>query len=499
MRVERTGMIVLASKQLWPNLTGLVHWHKNEGGINRLFIYHSNNETESRKPADRLASLCGKLFPEIEVTRLPGPGGILPCDVWQQIRAWMEACPDCTRWVVNATGGLKLMFAGAAAMVGRPGCEVVYRELSSWYRLMAAASGAVPDATPIRNIDPSESDDLDVVSLVTMQFDDVGTDQWSSAPALDLDIETIVRTGLDHDWDWQKIFEVCGYLNLTHENHGPKLFEQFVGALIKAFGVRQTVTNLHLAGPEGRDIVEIDVVANSSSRLIIVDCKLSNEDDPKLPPWVDQVNRGNSQRNQLGGLNARYVLLRPNLEVSAVQRSLAEASRLVLLDKTDMPRFFSKFSEIIGAPLPEELQEAEAILKSADDEGARIFTSTPREMKMLSDSELAPGMFSLDRIIKNWQIESGRSWVMWRYRGRVHIQGDLTKKMNLHKCREKLEKIVGSIARVEWVSVSGTGNSFYAVMLPVMESGAKRTFDDFLKSRCPTDFLVGLSNTHSRA
>ena len=42
-------MILLASEQLWPNIHGLVHWHKT--GLTDLFIYHTSDEERSRQPA----------------------------------------------------------------------------------------------------------------------------------------------------------------------------------------------------------------------------------------------------------------------------------------------------------------------------------------------------------------------------------------------------------------------------------------------------------------
>lgn len=37
------AMVILASEQLWPNIQGLVHWHRHEGGIEDLLIYYTGD------------------------------------------------------------------------------------------------------------------------------------------------------------------------------------------------------------------------------------------------------------------------------------------------------------------------------------------------------------------------------------------------------------------------------------------------------------------------
>ena len=111
-----TAMIFLASEQLWPNIHALIHWRHD---LRRLCIYHTADERRSARPAHQLAALCRRLYPTVEVHLPEAPRGWLPDDVRRQIADWRRRWPG-QRWLVNASGGNKLMYTGVLGQVGSP-------------------------------------------------------------------------------------------------------------------------------------------------------------------------------------------------------------------------------------------------------------------------------------------------------------------------------------------------------------------------------------------
>src|SRR5262249_464568 len=125
-----TAMVVLASEQLWPNIHGLAYW---SASLRHLFIC-STKDRKSAEPAERLESLCREAWPGVQVHRLPEGIGMQPQEVHAQVLHW-RAEHGGERWLLNASGGTKLMHDGLLPMVGQEDTEAVYRELTGvWYR-----------------------------------------------------------------------------------------------------------------------------------------------------------------------------------------------------------------------------------------------------------------------------------------------------------------------------------------------------------------------------
>ena len=161
------AMVVLASEQLWPNIHGLVHWQEHASGLNDLCIYYTDDQQRSAQPARRLMTFCRELYPKVRICVPAKALGITPADVQRQIRKWQEELPG-RRWVINATGGLKLMFAGALECLELPDTEVVYRELSGdWYHITRTRGGI---ATQPFAVSAAETDSIPVESLVKAQW-----------------------------------------------------------------------------------------------------------------------------------------------------------------------------------------------------------------------------------------------------------------------------------------------------------------------------------------
>src|SRR5581483_12448160 len=156
----RTTLVLLASEQLWPNLHSIEHWTPE---LRRVLLYHTPDR-RSAEPAQRLVRFCRERCgwdEERDKDRvLPNKGPATAEGVIERFNAWRKEFSDGP-WVVNATGGTKLMFDGAASFRGRDGVLVVYRELSPgspWFKL-----GHEQDGTPTASHIEISADETDSI------------------------------------------------------------------------------------------------------------------------------------------------------------------------------------------------------------------------------------------------------------------------------------------------------------------------------------------------
>ncbi len=425
----KTAMIVLASEQLWPNLSGLVHWHENEGGVDALFIYHTGDERRSEAPAGRLKRLCRAVYPEIEVILPEKPCGIVPSAVRAQIGSWRTGRGDEWRWVINATGGVKLMFEGAMAFCSEERCQVIYRELSGqWFELTRTTELGHVEAVEIE-IDPGVTDDVEVDRLIEMQSDAPAGMRWNTARPRRLPVDRITETGISNDWNWEKAFRSAGID--PRGRQGGLLFEEYVAAALRLLDVTNCKINAELQGAVGQGaqaVSETDIVANAGGRLLMIDCKLREADQAGDTPLTDQISRAANLQRRMGGLSAACALVRPNREFSDLHRRYAESARLTVIDRGQAPSFFSALAKFVGRrnpdDLPPELADAQARLNRAHREGKLIFGRMsaaaqldPKQAKQLEED----GFLNLMRAADATMAELEQDWFCHSWRGRWHL------------------------------------------------------------------------------
>jgi len=127
MSTRNLGMVLLASEQLWPNIQSLVHWRDQ---LKCVCIYYTDDQRRSKQPALRLKEFCEKYIRDATIVMPHSPLGMQPADVTKQLGNWIQHF-DGLKWILNATGGTKLMTAGVLRLTGEPGVTVVYKELTS--------------------------------------------------------------------------------------------------------------------------------------------------------------------------------------------------------------------------------------------------------------------------------------------------------------------------------------------------------------------------------
>ncbi|MCX8139249.1 MAG: hypothetical protein N3E46_06160, partial [Gemmataceae bacterium] len=264
-----TALILLASEQLWPNVESVEYW---KDSLQHIFIYHTEDERRSVLPAQRLGHFCQARCPHVQVDYADGDGK--PESVVAKIEGWLVQYPQY-QWVINATGGTKLMFLGAASLIGRPHVSVIYRELNgSWYHL--TNHNGYLETLPL-DIPPQVTDRIPLETLLQTLWWDEGTviDLRHPKP---LDIVRLTQLLIQHEGKWREAFTACG-VPLGSGDKGGILFERYVAGALLALGVphENIACNVIKRTCAGQVLHEIDIVVNHQSRIYVLDCKLQGE------------------------------------------------------------------------------------------------------------------------------------------------------------------------------------------------------------------------------
>lgn len=474
---KHQGMIVFASEQLWPNIHGLVHWSKVTQ-LTDLCIYHTDDERNSKTPAQRLKNFCSSEYPSINIHLHEGK--FHPECVFNQLTTWQQTIP-ADSWIINATGGLKLMFAGVLDKIGQPGVQVVYRELAKdWFEL-SRNEGVL--STQSLEIDRRETDQIPVESLVKAQSEWPTDADISSHGPRQLPVFKLTEIGPKHHWRWPAMFNELG---IEGPSQGGFLFEQFVAATLLEMGVSNLIVNLVVRSQGGQTLQEIDVVANYHGRLMIIDCKLftdESEQEGEVESITSQIRQAAETRSRLGGLGAKLLLLRPNHRFTADLRALANACRLEVLDQENCFELFTHLRDWLRVErLPETLSQAEQILHSTRKSGAvRVFSSGNARQQRLDNSTADNGVINLDHMLDEVMSDRNQNWVSYLKDGQFHVK--YRKEAHQHRSGEeaairKLFRGYGSLSSLKW---SHSGNTCRFILSP--ENGRKQEVDQIFAAK----------------
>lgn len=412
------AMVVLASEQVWPNIQGLVYWQEQAGGLRDLCIYHTADEARSKRPADRLENLCQSLYGgSIQVHRLNRPGDVTPQAVAAQVRAWRQALPG-RRWVLNATGGVKLMSVGLMALADQDETEVVYRELNrQWYRVRKTEELRADPLEP--PIDGGVTDQIPVLALVQSQWDAPQPMSWTAEEVERIEVGRVVQEGCRTGWDWERALRAGGATERIPQSG--MLFEVLMAGALKELGIPNVVRSLKLTDEKGTVLQEIDVAANFRGRLLLVDCKLMSKEDEgkRVEKLTSQIRQAENTRRALGGLGAAMLLVRPNRYFSSTERALLEAYHLEVIDAGDSWKLFTRLAEFAQvAPLPPSWEAAEELLTNRKNTGCAGAFSRPARLASVegiachSLVEVNPQMESseISRLLSKLKLQREQDW-----------------------------------------------------------------------------------------
>ncbi len=466
-----TAMVVLASEQLWPNIHGLAYWNTN---LRYLFIC-STKDPKSAVPAERLESLCQELrkevWPNLQEVHRPDGIGMQPQEVFALVMNWRNAHPG-ERWLLNASGGTKLMHDGLLPLVGQEDTEVVYRELKGpWYRFRP---GPILE-TETFHLPADITDGLSVEALIRAQWHLKGATISFGDPGVVIDWRRAIAEGTRTRWNWPAVSNALG----LKMKSGP-LFEWLIEAICVEMGLTQITRNVKRApvkvvGAQQGDLQEIDRVVNHAGRLVILDCKLIDEDgeEERGEPITSQIRQAAHTRRDLGGLGADLVLIRPNRVLNGDQRALAEAYGLTVIDRDAGTELFRRLANCLGVTeLPRSLCEAEDAMRQAwEKDRVRPFcqdraSTRPTAVAESGESEAVVDLNAYRRLYE------GQDWVAWRLCNEVRVWCEVPGALTRHEVEERAEALFGELG-YQGTELSGSGKSC-TIRVQVRKGGLPR-------------------------
>ncbi|TIC89107.1 hypothetical protein E8D34_00965 [Nocardioides sp. GY 10113] len=330
--------MAFAGDRMWPQLDALAQW---SGGLSEVHLVVAHGDEASGGPADRIAAFVADALPHVVVNR----HGPIADDEPAEILAAVEKATGGhgAGWLLDASGGSRLMFAGAVrASATIPGLRVVHRDARGpWYEVHADGGARL-----LEGWDPAAIEQFTLADLLAVTWADEERTATVQSTTVESEITAAAATAAKGA-DWRHEFERAATRVRARRSIGQgSLFEQFVLALVRQLGVEADDIGISAMLHDGTQAVqEVDVVVNSHGRLHVIDCKLT--DEAGSAPIGMQIRDAYATRRQLGDGADQYILLRPNRVVGEEFRSLAEEYDIRVVDQATLEE----------RPLPDVLEQ----------------------------------------------------------------------------------------------------------------------------------------------
>ena len=439
------GVIVIVSEQVLPALQAIWYVMSVSDSLEKVVLLHSSDPKFSIAPAVKIQKICQNALPSISTVCVPTyeeeGQGITPEEVTRSIQGVMAKFSTIEHWVINVSGGLKLMTLGMANILPNDEDEssnlpknitMVYRELTgSWFSLHR--KGTQIHSRLLESPSPRLLQGIPVADLVAAQ---VADDQFvqprsslldANIPAIQQDLLTITKQLIETNWDWQEVFRHYGN---TPSQPG-RCFEKYITACFYEMGITNVEWSLRtLFQPKIKstkqtkvtELPENDIVVNHNDQIYFFDLSLrSLKQGLEDETLVKRIVRASAISHKLAGLTGRWVMVRPCQTFAEIEHDLVRAQRsMKLLDLRDAKELLPKIADELRIKLPSTLQ-AVADLIRAD--------VTPFQ-SLLSPRE------KLEKVVKHFGSETlgneGQNWWL------VNLEGVFV--FRVAKCIERVQE-----------------------------------------------------------
>lgn len=410
-------VVLLVSEQLTPALEFVLHAaHRWGRQLAAVHLYCTHDARRSEEPANRLRHSLQRwmrargLTARVEKVK----GGMQPHEVRQGLMRCFNHAPDA-HWLVNVTGGNKLMSASAIELslaTDLTSCRVIYKEITGqWLELRLDETPLLrtevldaqtdPDVPPVQTLDTL----LPLEELVAVQFSE--QHHQTSQVVKPLPLLNVLHAVQGRHWDWRELYRVAAEAKVVGSGDG---FERFIAAGLQAcgVGVRHSL-KVHDTAASNKVVREIDVVACHHGRLVCIDIKLpAAEDNAKGTQLADIADLA----RQLGGSAAVPIALRPGWKADKETSRLAQALSVRLLTQDDAPRVFSQLLRLIDpqrVPTP-EVQAVEQQLQVWAAQGYPVLSDSRRLVATHALDE--EGLLSVSSLLVDIAHRQQRIWAL---------------------------------------------------------------------------------------
>jgi len=360
--MQEYSILFIASEQVFPHLEAIIHYRDTKLGLRSIEILHSSS-SKSEKPARQIERLLTKINLQGAVHVNSHLIGVRSQDVAEKAREILDAAPPDREWVINATGGLKMMAFGLLSAIDRPGVTLIYAEFGQWWQI--SEKGDLRQYTAEKCLVPPLPDDaIPVLEFLRCQdLDHPGlTIQGRNAASFRLPAGTSLTDMLANvaanKWKWNLI-------PFQAEQDG-FAFEWFIGAFLCEIGVANILGNLKANHPTNKTPAgENDLFALHGGQIHFLDVSLAQEGTKNKPAAITQINDASERARNFGGSRSACIMIRPSEDWNSLEtiQIVASAKNVVILDKGICHSRAGLFGSlaahfnIAGHPLPGKLDE----------------------------------------------------------------------------------------------------------------------------------------------
>lgn len=285
-------LLSLTSKQIWPQVLAVLHARPE-----RLVLFHSDEEGESKRPAERLQQflLAGAIPnpPVVELKRVPHDRFKDVVDAFANTGE--ELSLDESNCQVHLTGGNKLMAMAAAEWCRLAGVPSFYLERDlRVFPFQPSGTDLLPQ--PDFKLDPHLARDVEPMALLRCQLD--GADIVRVGQRLTLNEqgrrlpEQEFQPLLRNDHDFRKFLSWDIEESESKPGFGLEYATAF--ALLK-LGVPVVQRSIRLIPrvlrASGKEEGELDLVFNWAGKLWVVDCKDRRSAEGKVEQLRTEILR----------------------------------------------------------------------------------------------------------------------------------------------------------------------------------------------------------------
>jgi hypothetical protein len=364
-----TGLIVLASGQVMPNIKSLL-WAIKKANLRALAIVASGVD-ESQKAGDRLTRLVAKInagkiadfrtkepiavevFVEKDIDRFPEK-------LSPRLTGFIEKqCKRVPHWMVNFTAGSKIMFLSLVSHFRT--------SVQEWHYLEGARSGRWSRYRIDQNFAitteeleiPDYTDDLPLDELVYL----ISGKSVKLSPLPDLPgVTQLTDSLLSAKWHMRKGFADAGAKISANTDPSQKgfLFEAYVARCVRALGIKNVALNLEIVGSKGMPVNEIDIVCVYQGTIHLLDIKSG----PKSgSPKGEHLRALHTSARLLGGNSGKAALVWPAINLSEEWIDWAQTLKIDYMGPNHKSRIFSFLAKFLGCKnaygsLDEKLEKA---------------------------------------------------------------------------------------------------------------------------------------------
>jgi hypothetical protein len=262
-------LISLASRQVWPQILAVKHFHPE-----RLILIHSNNEIESKQPAERLKAFFHRtgILPEGAVEL-----DTISHDDFQDISIKLDQYTyTSVNVVANITGGNKLMASATLLWAIRRNVPCFYLERDYTVTRFWVENEEIQ--TTIEPIDPHITDEIDPIHLIRAQMGDAEVEREGETLRLKPSCNDVLMRRVLNGGEYPgNCLEILG--NADGDSKKGDRLELLTAVVLLSLNVGMVRRSVRIKarsmhGLQARiPIAEFDLVFNYNGVLWLVDCK----------------------------------------------------------------------------------------------------------------------------------------------------------------------------------------------------------------------------------